>query len=395
MRAHYEDQLRKMQSKLDQTQGRLDALADQTVTDAAAAEARHRDRVAEVEARANQAAAAREEHLVAQLAAAREEMEGAKSRALSRTKEVLAAEEEWRARAAKADEAAAEARRERDDAVGAARPEPLCAAREGKGNQTICVLFVCLPIIARSLAPRPSDARAAARTSSLARSPFVGELAPPRRWRRRKRCDGRWRRQRQRPRRQRKKRRARVGFALKRHRPTPPPLEPPPPRLSTPPSPRPTRSVPRCAASIRRGPKPLPLWASMAHPSGNGGRRRLDPVKAFSRPRTRRLRCFPSLASDVPLSARLFFVCAVRAVLYVEATLAAVDDRVRSALGKLQGGVNPVAHVPALAHFHAPHLIPRLFFHATRGVRIPRVRPWSGASTRLSERPDAPTASRR
>mmetsp|Transcript_2469 Transcript_2469/g.5538 ORF Transcript_2469/g.5538 Transcript_2469/m.5538 type:complete len:109 (-) Transcript_2469:73-399(-) len=37
MRAHYEEQLRKMQSKLDQTQGRLEAVKEKAAADAAAA----------------------------------------------------------------------------------------------------------------------------------------------------------------------------------------------------------------------------------------------------------------------------------------------------------------------------------------------------------------------
>lgn len=92
MRTHYEEQLRKMQSKLDQTHGRLEAVTEKAAAEATAAEERHRDAMAEVRARANHAAAQREERLTEQVALLRQELDAAKSRALQRSKEVVASE---------------------------------------------------------------------------------------------------------------------------------------------------------------------------------------------------------------------------------------------------------------------------------------------------------------
>ena len=65
MRSHYEEQLKKMQSRLDQTAGRLEAVKEKAAADVLAAEERHNDDVAAAEASAVHAAAEREERLQA------------------------------------------------------------------------------------------------------------------------------------------------------------------------------------------------------------------------------------------------------------------------------------------------------------------------------------------
>jgi hypothetical protein len=102
---------------VDQAHGRLEAAAEAAAAAATAAEERHRDAVAEATARASHAAAAREEALVQQMALLRGDLDGAKVRALQRTKQVVASEEEWRVRAEAAEAAAEAAELERDAAV--------------------------------------------------------------------------------------------------------------------------------------------------------------------------------------------------------------------------------------------------------------------------------------
>jgi hypothetical protein len=99
MRAHYEDQVKRLQTKLTRAVAELADAKETAASDAVAAEARHRDELAESVSRVETLAAAREAKLVERLATSRAETERFKSQSVERFEEVAASDTANRARA--------------------------------------------------------------------------------------------------------------------------------------------------------------------------------------------------------------------------------------------------------------------------------------------------------
>ena len=137
MRAHYEDQVKRLQTKLTRAVAALAEAKETAASDAVAAEARHRDELAESVSRVETLAAAREAKLVERLAASRAETERFKSQSVERFEEVAASDRANRARAdaAEATVATLEARvRTAEDAAAEAEARGRMEAAKARAD---------------------------------------------------------------------------------------------------------------------------------------------------------------------------------------------------------------------------------------------------------------------
>ena len=137
MRAHYEDQVKRLQTKLTRAVAALAEAKETAASDAVAAEARHRDELAEAVSRAETLAAAREAKLEERLAISRAETERFKSQSVERFEETEASDRANRARAdaAEATVATLEARvRTAEDAAAEAEARGRMEAAKARAD---------------------------------------------------------------------------------------------------------------------------------------------------------------------------------------------------------------------------------------------------------------------